>query len=81
MNLSKNVLEYQKNSWLEKQELQQSGHIHNSFSYLKSTKIYILKMIHLNYQNKKETICQGVYINTGSPMAFLKKSINPLWDP
>ena len=37
-------------------------------------------MLDLNYLNKK-TIHQGIYVNVGSPMAFLKKYMNPLWDP
>lgn len=42
--------------------------------------LHFKKMLHLNYLNKK-TIHQGVYVNIGSPMAFLKKYVNPLLDP
>lgn len=68
---------------IRKQDLQQFGHIHDSFSYLKSTDVCIFLMIHLNYikKKKKKKQHQGVYVNTGSPVAFLKKYINPMWDP
>ena len=46
VNVSKNVLEYQDNNWLQS-KLRQSGLTHNSVSRLQSTGVYIFQTLYL----------------------------------